>query len=335
MQKDIGKHIGELLYQHDAVALPGLGTFVSAYQPAEIDQVKGELHPPGEGAVFNPNLVTDDGLLVKFLQSRHQLDFETARKQVKQYVEEVKAALESQEMVDFPEVGRLYQDYEKNLQFLPDSTNFSLEAYGLPVVEAYPAARPKSASAAAAAPVSTAPARKINYALIGAIAAGVAVILMAGYFLLFNEAPQDDEGLLPVPTSRVNVSPSGQQGATGDSTEEIGETTDGQNPAASAPVEEERQETESEEEAGWDSEEPTPAPDQRRLVIIIGAFGNQKNVSRLVDEIYDAGYEPYTEKSGSLTRVGVQKAYRQPAEVERVLTDVRNRFNSDAKLIKK
>jgi len=336
MQQDIGKYIGELLYQHDTVALPGLGTFVSAYRPAEIDQVRGELTPPGKGAGFNPNLITDDGLLVKLLQNRHHLAFEAAQAQLKQYVEEVKAALERQEIVDFPEVGRLYQDYEKNLQFLPDSTNFSLEAYGLPVVEAYPAARPKSASAAAAAPASTAPARNTNYALIGAIAVGVAAILVAGYFLLFNEAPRDDEALIPVPTSRVNVSPSDQQGATGDSTVEIDETTDGQDAAASAPVEEEEQKTEGDEEAGgWDSEEPTPAPGQKRMVIIIGAFGNQKNVSRLVDEIYDAGYEPYTEKSGSLTKVGVQKAYRQPAEVERVLADVRNRFNSDAKLIKK
>ena len=336
MQKDIGKYIGELLHQHDAVALPGLGTFVSAYRPAEIDQVKGELHPPGKGAGFNPNLITDDGLLVKLLQNRHQLDFEAAQAQVKQYVEETKAALERQDIVDFPEVGRLYQDYEKNLQFLPDSTNFSLEAYGLPMVEAYPAARARtSAATSTTAPAKSAPSRTANYALIGAIAVGVTVILVAGYFLLFNEVPQDEEALLPVPTSRVNVSPSNEEGAETDSTAGADETTNGRDAEASAPVEEEEQEAEGDQKAGWDSEEPTPAPDQKRLVIIIGAFGNQKNVSRLVDEIYDAGYEPYTKKSGSLTRVGVQKAYRQPAEVERVLADVRNRFNSDAKLIKK
>jgi len=332
---DIGKYIGELLYQHDAVALPGLGTFVSAYQPAEIDQVRGELHPPGKGAGFNPNLVQDDGLLVKFLQNRHHVSFEAAQRQVKQYVEEVQAALERQEMVDFPELGRLYQDYEKNLQFLPDGTNFSLEAYGLPMVEAYPARRARTSQATSTtAPASTASTQPTNYALIGAIAVGVAVILVAGYFLLFNEVPQDEEALLPVPTSRVNVSPSDQKANT-DSTVESNEGTASEQESETAVSGEQEREPAGDEEAGWDNEEPTPAPGQKRLVIIIGAFGSQENVSRLVDDIYDAGYEPYTEKSGSLTRVGVQKAYRQPAELERVLNDVRNRFNSDAQLIKK
>ena len=329
MQMDIGTYIGELLYRHDAVALPGLGTFVNTYRPAVVDQVKGELHPPGRGATFNPNLVADDGLLLKHLQNSHQLDFNAAKTEIQQYVEEVKTALGRQEIIDFPEVGRLYQDYEKNLQFLPDNTNFSLEAYGLPMVEAYPVARPRataaSASAASVSP-STRPATT-NYVLIGAIAAGVAVILVAGYFLLFNEAPQDKSALLPVPASRVNVSPSDQKGSDTDSTVK----EEGAQPQPPAAAEEES----TADEADWGDEVPTPSPDQKRLIIIIGAFGNQKNVSRLVDEIYDAGYEPYTEKSGSLTRVGVQKAYRRAEEVDRALQDVRNRFNTDAKLIEK
>lgn len=322
---DIGKYIGELLYHHDAVAVPGLGTFVNAYRPAEIDQVKGELHPPGKGATFNPNLVTDDGLLVNILQNRHQLDLDTAKATLQQYAEELKAALERQEIIDFPEVGRLYQDYENNLQFLPDHNNFSLEAYGLPTVDAYPVARPRSTTPPP--PVTTSKSgahRTANYALIGAIALGTVVILVAGYFLLFDHTRPAEEALLPVPTSRVNVSPSNE--ATDSMAEEQTDTGRvSSSPKAESPAAEE----------DWDSEKPTSAPGQKRLVIIIGAFGDKSNVTRLVDDIYDAGYEPYTEQSGSLTKVGVQRAYTEPQEVEQTLNDVRNRFNSDAKLIKK
>jgi cell division septation protein DedD len=329
MEMDIGSYIGELLYQHDAVAVPGLGTFVNAYRSTEIDQVKGELHPPGKMASFNPNLVADDGLLVGLLQSRHHLGLQDAQAAVAAYVEKVKEAINRQEIVPFPEVGRLYQDYEKSLQFLPDQTNFSLDAYGLPVLEAYPVSRARAAATAQPSPATTVSKKSsvANYALMASISVAVVVVAVAAYFLIASSQEPAEAGMLPVPTSRVNVSPSGQSSEQGLAQEEA---TDSETPAVK-----EAPELPATDEEEWDSERPTPAPGQKRLVIIIGAFGNKENVTRLVDDIYDAGYEPYTEKSGPLTKVGVQKAYTRAEEVDAALQDVRNRFNSDAKLIKK
>ena len=50
----------------------------------------------------------------------------------------VKAAIERREIVVFPKVGRLYKDYEQNLQFLADNTNFNVDSFGLPDVQFYP-----------------------------------------------------------------------------------------------------------------------------------------------------------------------------------------------------
>lgn len=327
---DIGSYIGALLYEHDTVALPSLGSFESAYQPAVIDQVEGELHPPGKSIAFNANLITDDGLLTAYIMKKHGLSATESRQMLKNYVREVKDAIERREIVVFPDVGRLYKDYEQNLQFLADPTNFEIQSYGLPTVSFYPIARSahqktagKAASGIAPAPVSAA-AGRLNTGLIAAIGAAVVVVGVALYFLAFGIGGQGEARLQPVPASRVNIRPGEDTQSAKAQTEPLAEEGAGLSVdtirATPAP------QTDS------DSEEPTAAPGQKYYVIIIGVFGNPKNVQRLIDEIYDAGYEPYTEKAGDLTRVGVQRAYQTEADIEAAIADVRNRFTKDAKL---
>ena len=46
-------------------------------------------------------------------------------------------------MVNIPGVGRLYKDFESNIQFIPDSTNFNKDSFGLPTIKFYPILRDK------------------------------------------------------------------------------------------------------------------------------------------------------------------------------------------------
>ena len=328
MEMDIGQYIGTLLYTNKTVALPGLGSFETAYQPAVIDQVQGELHPPGKEISFNANLVADDGLLVKTIQEAFNLSATEATEMLEGYVRQVKDAIEKREIVVFPQVGRLYKDYEHNLQFLPDGNNYDLESYGLPAVNFYPVARsarpaptnePVKKKAAGTAPVPKA-VRATNNGLVAAIVAATFVVVVSVYFLIFGNEQGPQQEMQPVPTSRVNVSPVEEEGS---STADLEPEEDlgGEEPANN-----------TEEPATTDTERPTPAPGQQAYVIIVGVFGNPDNVKHLIDDIYDAGYEPYTEKSGSLTKVGVQRTYRSEAEIEAAIQDVRKRFTKDAKL---
>lgn len=322
---DIGHHIGSLLYENEAVALPGLGSFKATYQPAVIDQVQGELHPPGKTLAFNSNLVGDDGLLVGMLQQQYDLSVADAAQMLEGYVNEIKDAIERREIVVFPKVGRLYKDYENNLQFLPDGNNFDTASYGLPTVSFYPVAR-----SARPQPVKEAPKKKAvrmpissskqaaNNGLIAAIGAAAIVVGVAVYFLIFGVGQDQEQAMQPVPTSRVNVRPGDEEppAVQDDSAASVQEET-GAFP---------------EEPAASDTEQATPTPGQQSYVIIVGVFGDPDNVKKLIDDIYDAGYEPYTEKAGSLTRVGVQRTYRSEAEIEAAIADVRKRFTKDAKL---
>ena len=71
MEVDVGAYIADLLYDHDVVNLPGLGSFTGQYQAANIDHVQGKLYPPAKELGFNSNLVLDYGVLVQYVQQLH------------------------------------------------------------------------------------------------------------------------------------------------------------------------------------------------------------------------------------------------------------------------
>lgn len=325
MEMDIGNYIGSLLYENKTVALPELGSFETAYQPAVIDQVQGALHPPGKSITFNTNLVADDGLLVGRIQERHGLSGTDAAQMLERYISEVKQAIDRREIVVFSKVGRLYKDYENNLQFLPDGNNYDAASYGLPTISFYPVARSarpqpvkdgvKKNTTRTAVPTSG---QATNNGLIAVIAASVVVVGVAVYFLVFGLDNGQEQAMQPVPTSRVNVRP-GDDAPLADTEADTSSDQEESNDLPREP-------------AASDTEQPTPVPGQQSYVIIVGVFGNPDNVKALIDDIYDAGYEPYTEKAGTLTKVGVQRTYRSEAEIEAAIKDVRKRFAEDAKL---
>lgn len=340
MQIDVGSHIAGLLYEHNSVNIPGLGGFVSRYQPAVADQVQGQVHPPSKGLAFNGNLVADDGLLAQHLHEKLGITLAEAKEAVDAYVKEVKAAIEKREIVVFPKVGRLYKDYEQNLQFLADTTNFNLDSYGLPTVHFYPIARkaeqgssvrpangqPRPTAGKAAAPKKG---RFLNNGLAIAISLALIIVAVAAYFLFFRTPKPGGDNPERMPTSRINISPSQAEGQPAAPPAELPEDAEDGQEEGAYPDED------TADGEGLDTEGATAAPGQKYFIIGIGVFGNENNVQRLIERIYQAGYEPYTEPKGNLTRVGIQKAYTDESEVRETLQDVRRRFSKDAKVLRK
>lgn len=333
MQIDVGSYIAELLYEHDSMIVPGLGGFVTRYKAAEIDQVQGKIHPPSKDLHFNNNLVVNDGILINYIEKKHDLSYEEAEKAVADYVSQVKAAIDRREIVVFPQVGRLYKDYEQKLQFLPDNTNFNTDSFGLPTVEFHPigqvtpvAAPERERVSSTRRPPGPEPSLSATIAdwfqrylpIIGALS--VMVIALGLYFILRTDdkapvptAQSEPEATEAIPPSRINTRPSLNGASPQDDPEDI------------VDMEEERLDP-----GGFDTEGSTVVPGQKSAVIAIGLFRDQRNVNKLVEEIYKAGYEPRTEQVRGLTRVGVELAYEYPAEVEDALSDLRRRFNKDA-----
>lgn len=348
MQIDIGAYIADLLFQNNSVNIPGLGGFTTRYKTASIDHVQGKIAPPAKEIGFNKNLVLDDGILVNYIKDKHQLSFEDAQTALEDYVKGVKAAIERREIVVFPKVGRLYKDYEQNLQFLADNTNFNVDSFGLPTVQFYPIAQGPEKVAATVGATSQRTATKAqpiapgesfsdklaewfqqNIAYIGAVS-----VVVVGFVLFLMWKKNDPQPAVPeVPSSRVNVSPveepeeddlvvdpNVEEQNTDLIEDETGTTDEDNTEEASEPL---------------DTEGATVAPNQKFCIIGIGVFGNEDNVRKLVQKIYEEGFEPYTEKSGNLTRVGIQMPYEDEDEIDIALNTVRKKFEKKAKILKK
>jgi hypothetical protein len=131
MQK-VDKHISELLNGHDCVIVPELGGFVANYAPAKIHPVQHTFIPPSKNIVFNKNLKNNDGLLANHIVMAENTAYPEALKYIHHFVGITTEQLKKGAKVKIEEVGTLFLDVERNIQFEPDtSVNHLLDAFGL------------------------------------------------------------------------------------------------------------------------------------------------------------------------------------------------------------
>lgn len=128
----LDKHISELLNEHDCVIVPELGGFVANYAPAKIHPVQHTFTPPSKNIVFNKNLKNNDGLLANHIVISESTSYPQALKYIHHFVDSTSAQLKKGIKVKIDEVGTLFLDVERNIQFEPDAnTNHLLDAFGL------------------------------------------------------------------------------------------------------------------------------------------------------------------------------------------------------------
>ncbi len=325
MQIDIGVSIAALLYEHKSVSIPGLGSFITDYKSARVDQVEGKIYPPSKDVRFNKNLLLDDGLLVQHIRQKYNVTYPTALKAIEDFVKAANAAFEQRDIFTIPGVGRLYKDFEQNFKFLPEEdVNFNTDAYGLPTVQFFPVARGQQGAVASDStkqpPPKSAKARKQpvggwlrrNVVAVSSVLLVAVAVVMYWQFFYPNEAAEAVEE--PTDDTHYNVSPSRMTSDTG--AEDILPT---------APEENDDAETDA----------ATLQPEQQYVTIGVGRFGNPDNVERLVKRIYEAGYEPYTESEGNLTRVGIQMAYETERDIQEALKDIRKKFEPNAQVLER
>jgi len=360
MDIDIAPYIKELLYKHNNLVIPGFGNFVLSYASTTIDHVQGILNPPSKKIAFDTNLLTNDGKLIEYLKEKHQLGSEDATAIINTFVSKLKMQLGKREMVNIPEVGRLYKDFEDNIQFIPDVTNFSKESFGLPTINFYPIIRDnttKAKKATASATVSstnapikapqsdnniaktatktikqaepvkktiTKPAKKGFWDTYFWIPGALLVLLLAGIFtyVVYPKLKGTDA----VVDNRVNQKPSKieQDDATEDPNEDL--------------IDMEMEQEAEEAEEYIDTESITVNPNQRECIVSIGVFGQKANATNMIQQVYDKGYDAYRDnyiKNGrELTKVGVQFAYETQEEYQRKVNKIKQDF-PNAVVIKK
>ncbi len=132
MKNTISSYISNLLFIHDCVIIPKFGGFVGNNTSAVLNETTGVISPPSKEILFNPNLQTNDGLLVNHIALSEQITNEEAKRNLEEYVSNIKEKLQSIRTYRIEKVGLLSIGIDGNILFLQDSfTNYNLNSFGL------------------------------------------------------------------------------------------------------------------------------------------------------------------------------------------------------------
>jgi len=138
----IGHHISDLLFDHDCVIVPSLGGFLASNHPSRIVQPSQVIYPPYRRIAFNVYLKQNDGLLANHVSAIEKIAYADALLKIESFVADCFDQLGSGQKVSINEVGILYYDKEKNIQFEAlKNKNFLKESFGLDAVHFVPVRR--------------------------------------------------------------------------------------------------------------------------------------------------------------------------------------------------
>nr|WP_319572932.1 SPOR domain-containing protein [uncultured Draconibacterium sp.] len=146
-----GKEIYTLLLQHDIVIIPGLGAFVSEYQPAEISDESDEIKPPSKTISFNTQLKNNDGLLVGHIAEKLHISHFNALVRIEKERDEMLFKLDKGDEVFVEGVGTLSYNEQGEIVFeASEEENMLLDSFGLgamSISEPEPVETPKNETA--------------------------------------------------------------------------------------------------------------------------------------------------------------------------------------------
>jgi len=362
MTTDVNKAIQELLFEQTAVIVPGLGGFTSTPSAATVDYVQDVITPPASKLDFNPNLVINDGVLVQYLQKGNLSTYQEAEALVESFVSSVRGTLERREIYEIPKVGRLYQDYEQKIRFMPEGTNFNAESFGLPTLEFQPlvkekpklmptppkplleegveATLPVGADAASAVLPDEPPTSMLMkvlpwMVLLAAILAALALYNIFG-------GPREPIADLPEATERINVKPNQASEETATIETPANEpsapaaTPNENSPTTASPIAEPQKQATTPPKA---EDPPKPAGEQapkeaeaaNKIYLVVHSFGKQGNASKFASTLKGDGYTTKTKKAGDLYRVGVVLNYNSQNDIEKARGILANKYKAGPK----
>lgn len=163
----LAKMVGDLILEHDEVALPGVGTFVAEFMGATFSDKGFVINPPYRKLSFR-HREGDGDLLIDFYARTNHLDPSTAADILTRFLMEMKEVLKTKKYIVFPGLGRLRATKENLFFFVPDEDlniypeGFGLEPVSLKTHEELEEIRDLSETVEALADLASAPADKTS-----------------------------------------------------------------------------------------------------------------------------------------------------------------------------
>jgi len=342
MKIDVGQAIQELLFEHFDVLVPGLGGFTSTPQTATADYVQGVVLPPTKKIEFNPNLVTNDGVLVSHIQKLHTVTLQDAKDAVDKFVEKIKHSLERREIVEIPKVGRLYKDYEHKIRFMPENANLDASTFGLPPVQFVPVIRERAEPVQPAVKKSDGaptkprePAKKptprqpptatestLQRILPWLVLASAILLAISLFFMFRGDATPRRQ---PLDKTRINVKPQEQAQSPHEkmnSTAAPGGTEPG---ASEVPKAHDIPEDD-------DTEISTYEPAKEKAFIVVHSFGKRSNATNFTKLLSEDGFAVENRTYKNLYRVGIIFPFSNVTEIDSMKVLLGKKYKAGPKL---
>ena len=127
----LAKMVREAILDHDAVTLPGVGSFVAELIPSSFSDKGYTIHPPYRRLYFSPKQ-GNDTLLAGLYADANGVDLPTATRILTEFLAEMKEVLKVRKIVVFPGLGRLRATRENHFFFVADEDlDIYPEGFGL------------------------------------------------------------------------------------------------------------------------------------------------------------------------------------------------------------
>jgi hypothetical protein len=131
-----------LLFDHDCVIVPSLGGFLASNRSANLSLQTNVIQPPFRKIAFNVYLKQNDGLLANHLVSYENITYTNAVKKIEEFVNNCREEMSSGKKIYIHDVGQLFYDKEKNVQFeAAKNSNHLRDSFGFEPVHFIPIQR--------------------------------------------------------------------------------------------------------------------------------------------------------------------------------------------------
>ena len=135
---ELAIYIKNLLYNHDKVIIPGLGTLQTEYKPAQINSGSRTISPPSKSLVFDKVFETSDGVLANFISNQKKITNEKAEAFLSEQITSLLQKLDSGETVFLDGIGYFSKE-NNNIRFEPEQgVNFLTDSFGLSKIDYNP-----------------------------------------------------------------------------------------------------------------------------------------------------------------------------------------------------
>ena len=326
MLTDLYPIIQPLISSYHRLYVSGLGTFSEKYIPAKEDSINGKLLPPDTIIVFEPGGNGDSTLFHNEVKRRFSVDDAMASEAIRLFSKNIHDALDLHNSVEIPNLGRLYYNVEHKIAFVPRLKVFENDSFGLPEVPFVETSPSNNQVQKDLYTEKTPPVPPSNPMMKFVVLSIILVSLSVGVYFIVT-TPLIEGKLVKVKEmfkdwnddakeEKKNIAPEVNPVDTSSEVVDFPEDEEGGKPVIkSEPVK-----TESTIEPSY-------------VKIAIGVYGNPDNAARVIAKIEKAGFIPFSEKVGSLTKVGVKQEYKSVAEKLEILEKVRSDIEKTAVII--